>query len=46
VATKFGVVNIPRVLIFKGGDKPRQTVVGLVSEGELVKMINKVVEAQ
>src|SRR5437870_5259284 len=46
VATKYGVVNIPRVLIFKGGDKPRQTIVGLVSEAELVKMINKVVDGQ
>jgi thioredoxin 1 len=44
VATKFGVTSIPRVFIFKGGDKPRQTVVGLTSEKELVKMINSVLE--
>ncbi len=45
VATKFGVTNIPRVLIFKGGDKPRKTIVGVVSEHELVKTINGVLEA-
>jgi thioredoxin 1 len=42
VATKFGVTSIPRVFIFKGGPKPVQTVVGLTSENELVKMINGV----
>src|SRR5438094_397162 len=40
VATKYGVTSIPRVLIFKGGDKPLKQVVGLVSEAELTKMIN------
>lgn len=45
VATKFGVTSIPRVFVFKGGDKPRKTLVGLTSEGELVKMINSVVES-
>jgi thioredoxin 1 len=45
VATKFGVTSIPRVFIFKGGDKPRDYVVGLTSESELVKKINKVMES-
>jgi thioredoxin 1 len=45
VATKFGVTSIPRVYIFKGSDKPRKQVVGLASEGELVKMINGVMES-
>ena len=45
VATKFGVTSIPRVFIFKGGDKPHKTVVGLVGENELVKMINSAMEA-
>lgn len=44
VAVKYAVNNIPRVLIFKGGDKPRKTIVGLVSEAEIVKNINAVVE--
>lgn len=45
VASKYGVTSIPRVFIFKGGDKPRKTVVGLTSENELVKMINGVMES-
>jgi thioredoxin 1 len=45
VATQFGVTSIPRVLVFKGGDKPRKSVVGLTSEAELVKMISSVMEA-
>jgi thioredoxin 1 len=44
VATKFAVTNIPRVLIFKGGDKPRKTFVGLTAEAEIVKAINAVLE--
>src|SRR3954454_5230595 len=40
VATKYGVTSIPRVFLFKGGDKPRKTIVGLVSENELTKNIN------
>jgi thioredoxin 1 len=43
VASKFGVTSIPRVFIFKGGDKPRRSIVGLTSEQELVKAINDVV---
>jgi thioredoxin 1 len=45
VATQFGVTSIPRVFVFKGGDKPKKTVVGLTSEAELVKMINSVLES-
>jgi thioredoxin len=44
VATKYGINTIPRVFIFKGGDKPREKAVGLVSESELVKMINNVMQ--
>ena len=44
VASKFGIVSIPRVYIFKGGDKPRKTITGLTSENDLVKAINSVVE--
>ncbi len=44
VATKFGVTSIPRVFIFKGGEKPRKTFVGLTSERDLVSSINSVLE--
>jgi thioredoxin 1 len=43
-AAKFGVTSIPRVLIFKGGDKPRRSIVGLVSEAELAKAIDSVLQ--
>ena len=43
LAVKYGATSIPRVLIFKGGDQPQRTIVGLVSEAEIVKNINSVV---
>lgn len=45
-ATKFGVTSIPRVLIFKGGDDPQQTLVGLRSEAELAKAIDGVLQVK
>ena len=42
-ATKYGVTSIPRVFLFKGGEKgdqPTKAFVGLTSEGELVRSIN------
>ena len=45
LAAKYGVTSIPRVLIFKGGEKPVKSIVGLVSEAELVRNLNSVLEA-
>ena len=45
VATRYGVTSIPRVFLFKGGPEPRDKVTGLTSEGDLVKMINRVMES-
>ena len=45
LATTYGVTNIPRVLIFKGGEQPQRTIVGLVSEAELTKAIDSVLQA-
>ncbi len=43
LAARYNVTSIPRVLIFKGGDEqPREQVVGLTSENDLVKMLNRV----
>jgi thioredoxin 1 len=39
LATQYGVVNIPRVLIFKGSDKPLHTIVGLTSEADLTNKL-------
>jgi thioredoxin 1 len=41
LATQYGISTIPRVMIFKGSDQPVQTIVGLTSEAELVKLLNK-----
>jgi thioredoxin 1 len=43
VASQFGVNSIPRIFVFKGGDQPREKVVGLKTESELVKLINSVI---
>jgi len=43
IAIKYGIVNIPRVLIFKGGDRPVKTFVGVTSERELASSITSVV---
>src|SRR3989442_849328 len=43
-AARYGVTSIPRVFIFKGGDVPRRTLVGLVSEAELAKAIDSVLQ--
>ena len=44
IAAKYGVNSIPRVFIFKGSDKPRQSIVGLVSENELSKAVDGVLQ--
>jgi thioredoxin 1 len=42
LAVKFGISGIPQVLIFKGSDQPKERVVGLTPERELVKVIDRV----
>ena len=42
LAVKYGIMNIPRVLIFKGSDQPKKTIVGLVREADLAKEIDTV----
>jgi thioredoxin 1 len=44
-AVKYGISGIPQVLIFKGGDQPRERVVGLTPERELEKVIQRVLES-
>lgn len=43
LATNYGIVNIPRLLIFKGGEKPLHTLVGLQSEGKIVDMLKNAI---
>jgi thioredoxin 1 len=45
IAIKYNVTSIPRVFLFKGGDQPREQVIGFRSEAELAKLINRVLES-
>ena len=45
LAIKYDVTTIPRVLVFKGSDKPLHQVVGLTPEAELVKLLDKALSA-
>jgi thioredoxin 1 len=46
VAVRYNISAIPQVLLFKGGEEPKERVVGLNSEGALTKVINRVLEAK
>jgi thioredoxin 1 len=45
LAIKYDVTTIPRVLVFKGSDKPLHQIVGLTPEAELVKLLDKALSA-
>jgi thioredoxin 1 len=45
LAVKYGVNSIPRLLIFKGGEQPRERIDGLVPEKEIANAINRVLGA-
>jgi thioredoxin 1 len=45
-AAKYAISGIPQVLFFKGGDQPKERLVGLQSEAALVKVVNRVLEGQ
>jgi thioredoxin 1 len=43
LAVKYGISGIPQVLLFKGGEQPKERLVGLQSEGEIAKVVNRLV---
>ena len=45
-AARYGITSIPRLYIFKGGEQPKKTIVGLVPEAEIVKQLNSVIDGQ
>src|SRR5262245_30424313 len=45
LAIKYGISAIPQVFVFNGGEQPKEKVVGLTSEANLVKLLNKVLGA-
>ncbi len=42
LATRYGATTIPRLMFFKGSDKPLETIVGLVPEQKVVDTLNRV----
>jgi thioredoxin 1 len=42
LAAQFGVSSIPRIMVFKGGPNPVESVVGLRPESELSQMLTNV----
>ena len=45
MAVKYGISGIPQLLIFKGGDQPKERIVGLTPERELVKLLDRVLQS-
>jgi thioredoxin len=44
IAAQYGVNSIPRILVFKGSDKPLRRVDGLVHESVLAKTVDEVLQ--
>jgi thioredoxin 1 len=45
IAVKYGISAIPQIFVFKGGEEPKEKMVGLTAESELVKALNGVLGA-
>jgi thioredoxin 1 len=45
IAVQYGITSIPQLLVFKGGNQPKERLVGLQLESTLAKMLNRVLEA-
>src|SRR6266852_9799597 len=45
IAVQYRITSIPQVLVFKGGDQPKERLVGLQLESTLVKTLNRVLES-
>lgn len=45
LASRYGILNIPRVLFFKGGSQPVRQIVAPVPERELVDAINQLLQS-
>ena len=42
LAMQYGATSIPRLMFFSGGEKPLETIVGLVPEQKVVDTLNRV----
>jgi thioredoxin 1 len=43
LAAQFGINTIPRILVFKGGPTPVESITGLRGEAELAQMLDRVI---
>lgn len=46
IASNYQITTIPQIFIFKGGNQPREKMIGVVAESELEKAIKRVLEAK
>jgi thioredoxin 1 len=46
LAIKYGVTSIPRLLVFKNGEQPREQLVGAQREDVIAKMLDRALEAK
>jgi thioredoxin 1 len=44
IAVNFGISSIPTLLFFKGGEQPRDRLVGVRPEADLKKMLDRLLE--
>jgi thioredoxin 1 len=45
LAVKYQIQGIPQLLIFKGGEQPRERLVGVQREDTIVKLLKNVIES-
>jgi len=45
LAIKYGITSIPQLLVFKGGERPREQVAGAQREDVITKMLDRALEA-
>jgi len=45
IAARYGIASIPQVLFFKGGEEPKERIVGVNSENAYIKVLNRLLEA-
>jgi len=45
IAVKYGVTSIPRLLVFKSSDQPRDQLVGAQRDEVIAKMLNRTLES-
>src|SRR5262245_36404485 len=42
IAVRYGITNIPQLLYFQGGDRPKERQTGVQSETTIVKTLNRI----